>query len=165
MQEREVLEGADLDGLENRTKIEHIVVLMLENRSFDQMLGYLSAGRRGRKRARRPRWDRGFGEPFAQVAALGLGRRELERLLVNASGLRGASEPATESASAAAASVRSGCRTDSQRLSGPVARAAIEGLPRSSCGVAELIGCGTSCDCGESPTQLLEQALFASTSA
>lgn len=34
-------------GLENLKKIEHIVVLMLENRSFDHMLGYLSleAGR------------------------------------------------------------------------------------------------------------------------
>src|SRR5215510_11481113 len=31
---------------------------------------------------------------------------------------------------------------------------------RSSCGVAKLIGCCTSCDCGESPTQLLEQALL-----
>ena len=32
---------------ENLAKIEHIVVLMLENRSFDHMLGYLSleAGR------------------------------------------------------------------------------------------------------------------------
>lgn len=30
------------DGTENLTKVEHIVVLMLENRSFDHMLGYLS---------------------------------------------------------------------------------------------------------------------------
>jgi hypothetical protein len=45
--------------------------------------------------------------------------------------------------------VRSGCRTESQRLSRPAARAAIE-----------LVGCGTSCDCGEAPTQLLEQALL-----
>src|SRR5207237_6588449 len=32
----------DPADLENLTKIEHIVVLMLENRSFDHMLGYLS---------------------------------------------------------------------------------------------------------------------------
>ncbi len=30
------------DGVENLSKIDHLVVLMLENRSFDQMLGYLS---------------------------------------------------------------------------------------------------------------------------
>ena len=30
------------DGTENLTKIDHIVVVMLENRSFDHMLGYLS---------------------------------------------------------------------------------------------------------------------------
>jgi phospholipase C len=51
-QPRDVLDGPDLEGLENRDKIEHIVVLMLENRSFDHMLGYLSlptdTGGRGR---------------------------------------------------------------------------------------------------------------------
>ncbi|HEU0318067.1 MAG TPA: alkaline phosphatase family protein, partial [Solirubrobacteraceae bacterium] len=30
------------DEVENLSKIDHLVVLMLENRSFDQMLGYLS---------------------------------------------------------------------------------------------------------------------------
>jgi phospholipase C len=36
-------------GTANLEKIDHIVVLMLENRSFDHMLGYLSAkeGRSG----------------------------------------------------------------------------------------------------------------------
>jgi len=34
--------GQDQAHLENLQKIEHIVVLMLENRSFDHMLGYLS---------------------------------------------------------------------------------------------------------------------------
>ena len=29
-------------GMANLEKIDHIVVLMLENRSFDHMLGYLS---------------------------------------------------------------------------------------------------------------------------
>ena len=33
---------SDRAGLANRDQIEHIVVLMMENRSFDQMLGYLS---------------------------------------------------------------------------------------------------------------------------
>ena len=33
--------GSDI-GTANLQKIEHIVVLMLENRSFDHMLGYLS---------------------------------------------------------------------------------------------------------------------------
>jgi phospholipase C len=49
---RDVLVGPDLEGLDNREKIHRIVVLMLENRSFDHMLGYLSlptdAGGRGR---------------------------------------------------------------------------------------------------------------------
>lgn len=36
------LAAADDPTVENLQKIEHIVVLMLENRSFDQMLGYLS---------------------------------------------------------------------------------------------------------------------------
>ena len=30
------------DGLDRLQKIDHIVVLMMENRSFDQMLGYLA---------------------------------------------------------------------------------------------------------------------------
>ena len=30
------------DGLDRLRKIDHIVVLMMENRSFDQMLGYLA---------------------------------------------------------------------------------------------------------------------------
>src|ERR1700757_2592990 len=51
-QPRDVLAGLDLEGLDNRHKIEHVVVLMLENRSFDHMLGYLSlrtdAGGHGR---------------------------------------------------------------------------------------------------------------------
>jgi phospholipase C len=36
------LSERDLVGLENGRDVEHIVVLMLENRSFDHMLGYLS---------------------------------------------------------------------------------------------------------------------------
>jgi phospholipase C len=36
------LSDHDQEGLENRKLIEHVVVLMLENRSFDHMLGYLS---------------------------------------------------------------------------------------------------------------------------
>ena len=35
-------ERADIDDVTNLGKIEHIVVVMLENRSFDHMLGYLS---------------------------------------------------------------------------------------------------------------------------
>ena len=31
------------DALQNLMKVDHIVVLMLENRSFDHMLGFLSA--------------------------------------------------------------------------------------------------------------------------
>jgi phospholipase C len=34
----------------NLAKVEHIVVLMLENRSFDHMLGYLAGGRPRRRR-------------------------------------------------------------------------------------------------------------------
>ena len=32
-------------GSTNLEKVDHIVVLMLENRSFDHMLGYLARGR------------------------------------------------------------------------------------------------------------------------
>jgi hypothetical protein len=42
---RVLLGERDRAGLENREQIEHIVVLMLENRSFDHMLGYLSLPR------------------------------------------------------------------------------------------------------------------------
>jgi phospholipase C len=42
----DVIEG-DPAGGANLDKIDHVVVLMLENRSFDHMLGYLSlTGRR-----------------------------------------------------------------------------------------------------------------------
>jgi len=34
--------GAEGDGRANLKKIDHIVVLMMENRSFDHVLGYLS---------------------------------------------------------------------------------------------------------------------------
>jgi phospholipase C len=46
------LSEEDRVGLEHREQIEHIVVLMLENRSFDHMLGYLSlpAGQGGSDR-------------------------------------------------------------------------------------------------------------------
>jgi phospholipase C len=33
---------SDPDGAANLEKVDHVVVLMLENRSFDHMLGYLS---------------------------------------------------------------------------------------------------------------------------
>ena len=34
--------GSDPDGAANLEKVDHVVVVMLENRSFDHMLGYLS---------------------------------------------------------------------------------------------------------------------------
>jgi phospholipase C len=37
-----MVEGSSSATAENLGKIEHVVVLMLENRSFDHMLGYLS---------------------------------------------------------------------------------------------------------------------------
>ena len=38
---------SDLAGAANLAKVDHVVVVMLENRSFDHMLGYLSlSGRR-----------------------------------------------------------------------------------------------------------------------
>lgn len=49
-------EASGAQAIENLDKIEHIVVVMLENRSFDHMLGFLTADRR------RP----GFDDPFAR---------------------------------------------------------------------------------------------------
>jgi len=42
---------SDPSGAANLEKVDHVVVLMLENRSFDHMLGYLSL------RGRRPEID------------------------------------------------------------------------------------------------------------
>src|SRR5215475_15772460 len=39
--------GSEPDSIANLDKVDHVVVVMLENRSFDHMLGYLSlTGRR-----------------------------------------------------------------------------------------------------------------------
>jgi hypothetical protein len=35
-------DGVTQTGMDNLEKVDHIVVLMFENRSFDHMLGYLS---------------------------------------------------------------------------------------------------------------------------
>ena len=64
---------SDLAGAANLDKIDHVVVVMLENRSFDHMLGYLSLS----GRAPGHRWPApGPGQPVpgAHLPSPPLGR-------------------------------------------------------------------------------------------
>jgi phospholipase C len=71
----EVNEG-DPAGAANLEKIDHVVVMMLENRSFDHMLGYLSlSGRRPEINGLRPGLAneyQGRAYPAHHLAATGL---------------------------------------------------------------------------------------------